>query len=288
MTSSPPNLRAVRAQLLTYLDFHPGDSGHPGDLDPAEAGIVGDPDHIGGYHCGSDRVRRNSAGTINDYSVTESSRDRNGLSDFASADDIGWWQRGEHNLRTYSRWLVKQCEDNTPDSRDIREIIYSPDGRTVKRWDRLSIRSSGDDSHLTHTHRSWFRDAVKSGKDLTALDRRYLTEIGLIGGGMELADKITRESIGGPYTVEALLSQGLIARRLLDGSGIIDGPNTTPESLIKIVKDIRSALTAQNALLITQNEMLQQLIDRPAGGGLSLPEIAGGLRIVPRDVDATD
>ncbi|WP_037684611.1 hypothetical protein, partial [Streptomyces griseus] len=74
------------------------------------------------------------------------------------------------------------CTAGAPDTRDIREIIYSPDGQTVKRWDRLGKRSTGDSSHLWHTHFSFFRDSIKAGRDLTPLFRRYLTSIGLIEG----------------------------------------------------------------------------------------------------------
>jgi hypothetical protein len=47
----------------------------------------------------------------------------------------------------------------------MREIIYSPDGKIVLRWDRergyssLARPGEADTSHLTHTHVSWYRDA---------------------------------------------------------------------------------------------------------------------------------
>lgn len=137
---------------------------------PAKVGIVGDSSHVGGYHCGADRV------VANDYSVVESSRDSNGLSDAAAALDIGTFSTKVDSrtltLRTLSVWLVAQCKAGTADTRDIREVIYTDDGRTVKRWDRLGIRSGGDDSHLWHTHISYFRDSEK--RDKTALFKRYL------------------------------------------------------------------------------------------------------------------
>lgn len=182
MTRAPDNLLAVRRLLLDHLDLDPTRS-RPTDLDPAEAGIVGDAAHVGGYHCGSDRVRRVD-GVVRDYSVTESSRDRAGLSEYASALDVGEFAvtvRGRtYDLRHFSAWLVSQCTAGAPDTRDIREVIWSPDGRTVRRWDRLGIRSTGDGTHRWHTHISYFRDATKAGQDLTPLYRRYLTTIGLI------------------------------------------------------------------------------------------------------------
>ncbi|WKU07438.1 hypothetical protein [Micromonospora sp. HUAS LYJ1] len=168
MTTAPANLLAVRRLLLDTIK----------GLDPAAVGIVGDPAHRGGYHCGSDRV------VTNDYSVVESPRDSGGLTLYASGLDVGTFSvrvgGTTHNLQTFSTWCVAQCRANTPDSRDLREIIYSPDGKVVRRWDRLGRRTSGDDSHLWHTHLSFFRDSTKAGRDQTPLFRRYLTGIGLL------------------------------------------------------------------------------------------------------------
>lgn len=127
-------------------------------------GIVGDENHKGGAHCGKDRV------TDDDYTVDESPRDREGLSYAASALDVGSWK----GLRKFSIWLVEQCEANTPDTRDIRSVIYSPDGKTVKRWDRLKKRDGGDGSHRSHTHITWFRDA--EFHDKMSVFRRYFDD----------------------------------------------------------------------------------------------------------------
>jgi hypothetical protein len=130
----------------------------------AGLGIVGDKHHRGGYHCGSDRV------VPGDYSVTESSRDRNGLSGAASAIDIGSFTR----LRELSLWLVAQCEAGAPGTEDIREVIYSPDGKIVRRWDDLDERDGGDGSHRYHTHVSYYRDS--EDHDKTNLFRRFWDE----------------------------------------------------------------------------------------------------------------
>ncbi len=177
MTRAPENLLAVRRLLLAYLNVDKS-TVRAADLEPGEVGIVGDTAHRGGYHCGSDRV------VDNDYSVVESARDSSGLTLFASALDVGMFTVTSggrtHNLRTLSTWMVAQCKAGTADTRDIREVIYSPDGKVVRRWDRLGKRSTGDSSHLTHTHFSFFRDSTKAGRDLTPLFRRYLTSIGLL------------------------------------------------------------------------------------------------------------
>ncbi|GAB3856535.1 hypothetical protein GCM10029963_53070 [Micromonospora andamanensis] len=179
MTRAPQALLAVRSLLLDHLNID-DTRARDADLEPNEVGIVGDTNHRGGYHCGSDRV------VTNDYSVVESPRDRNGLTLDAAALDVGTFQLNSggrtHNLFTFSTWCVAQCVANTPDTRDIREIIYSPDGKVVRRWDRLGRRGTGDRSHLWHTHFSFFRDAIKAGRDQRPLFRRYLAHIGLIGG----------------------------------------------------------------------------------------------------------
>lgn len=208
MTRAPANLMAVRSLLLAHLNVDKNTDGSA-DLEPAEVGIVGDPAHRGGYHCGADRV------VTNDYSVVESSRDRLGLSDYACALDVGGFTHGAHNLASFSKWLVKQCEARTPDTKDIREVIYSTDGTSVKRWDRLGKRSTGDSSHRWHTHISFHRDAIKAGRDLTPLFRRYLTSIGLIrptptapveAPEMELTDKIKRDTGRPARTVDDVLA----------------------------------------------------------------------------------
>ncbi|TDC27658.1 hypothetical protein E1211_28985 [Micromonospora sp. 15K316] len=218
MTRAPANLLAVRSLLLSHLNVDKIRV-RDVDLEPAEVGVVGDPAHRGGYHCGSDRV------VNNDYSVVESPRDRNGLTLDAAALDVGQFRVTSggrtHDLRSFSTWCVGQCTAGAADTRDIREIIYSPDGRVVRRWDRLGRRSSGDDSHLWHTHFSFFRDSIKAGRDQTPLFRRYLTSTGLLEDDMPSAKEIVDELLArevpsgtiGTYTVADLLKGGRMATR---------------------------------------------------------------------------
>jgi hypothetical protein len=142
-------------------------------LDPVSLGIQHWTAQGGGYHEGWDLLRMGYG--WGDYSVSESPRDAH-PSNAASAIDIGYFAVTAPNgrrvtLRDLSLWLVGQCRAGAPDTLDVREIIYSPDGQVVKRWDRLGVRSSGDDSHLSHTHVSYFRDS--EGRDKTALFRRF-------------------------------------------------------------------------------------------------------------------
>lgn len=172
MTYAPQTLLAARTLLIEKV---PGLTG-------AEVGIVGDGPHAAtgnSYHLGRSQLSSGS------YSITESSRDRNGLTDAAAALDIGEFsfERGgkTHNLKTFSGWLVAQCQAGAADTKDIREVIYSTDGRTVRRWDRLGHRTTGDSSHTFHTHISYFRDSEK--RDKTALFLRYFAQAGLTQGG---------------------------------------------------------------------------------------------------------
>ncbi|MGI5144783.1 hypothetical protein ACQEVC_45450 [Plantactinospora sp. CA-294935] len=174
-TVAKPKHKEARALYLEHLDLHPGRT-VGNDLDPLEAGIVGDSRHGSGYHIS--RADNDSG----DYSVDESPRDRRGRSDYASAMDIGYFKvttdRGTFDLYDYNRWLVGLCRSGDSDTADLREVIYSLDGTTVRRWDRLGKRSTGDSSHRTHTHLSEFRDA--DGRRMVALARRWLQLIGLI------------------------------------------------------------------------------------------------------------
>ncbi len=169
MTYAPQALLDLRAYMRPLTG-----------LSDAELGIVGDENHNGGYHHGWDN-RNISNGITRDYSWTESSRDASHKTNAASAFDLGMFPE----LQQLSVWMVEQCRAGAPDTADIREIIYSPDGKVVLRWDRLGIRTSGDPSHLTHTHFSWFRDAELAPK--TGPFRRFFEEYAVALTQRELA-----------------------------------------------------------------------------------------------------
>lgn len=147
MTASsyvPPALHELRE----YLKPKTG-------LDNISIGIVNNETDASYHHGWSQRDTDGS-----DYSWDESPRDWTHKTNAARALDIGMFDR----LRELSLWLVGECQRGAPDCADIREIIYSPDGKVVKRWDRLGIRTTGGSSHLTHTHVSWFADAEHNSK----------------------------------------------------------------------------------------------------------------------------
>lgn len=157
MTFAPPTLLALAA----YWTSNGG----------VNLGIIGNQKHCAGYHLGRDRIFGNCAcrpdGTCepglgaNDYSV-QSSRDK--ATDAASAIDLGKLNGSFQELYAFSRWLVKQCQAKAPGAKDVREIIYSPDGVKVQRYSGIDGQihtgpGNGDGSHTTHTHISYFRDS---------------------------------------------------------------------------------------------------------------------------------
>lgn len=261
MTTAPPQLLAARRLLLDHLDMHPGRT-VGADLDPAEVGIVGDPAHVGGYHCGADRVRRVD-GVIRDYSVTESPRDRAGLGEFASALDIGWFDvtvAGRRwTLYAFNAWLVAECQRGAPDTADIREVIYTPDGQTVRRWDRLGRRTTGDDSHRWHTHISEHRDA--RGRRMPALMGRWLTHIGLIHPQEDimpaLSDDEQEELLRLARRINQVLEDGLRPEGNQTSGGVPinwlvrtlgeiqrDRPSVDPADLAALVDPLAARITA--------------------------------------------
>ena len=157
MSTNPTSLR----QLGTYWVAQGG----------VNLGVVGNTAHTRGYHLGKDRIFDGSGPGLGsaDYSV-QTARDKAGLTNAASAIDLGRLDGSLPALYRFSRWLVTQCRENKPGTRDFREIIYSPDGMKVLRWDRQRGYSSAprsgeaDNSHLTHTHISFYRDSEARDK----------------------------------------------------------------------------------------------------------------------------
>lgn len=159
MSYSPPTLNA----LVTYWKSKGG----------VNLGVVGDTSHVNrgvSYHLGADHLVATA------YS-RKTARDKAGLTNAASAMDLGRLDGTLTALRSFSVWLVDQARHNQPGTSDMREIIYTADGKTVLRWDRergyASLPKGGeaDNTHLTHTHVSWYRDAEK--RDHTTAFRPY-------------------------------------------------------------------------------------------------------------------
>lgn len=127
-------------------------------------GIVGNAAHVAGYHLGRDRIFAASGQGWNDYSVKRE-RDKAGLTNEACGLDIGRLCGTLDNLQDFSNWLVAEAKAGRLNPY-VREIIYSPDGKVVRRWESstntvYSGPGQGDLSHLTHTHISFYRDTVR-------------------------------------------------------------------------------------------------------------------------------
>lgn len=135
-------------------------------------GVVGDTSHVAkgtSYHLGRSAL---AAGA---YSA-RTPRDRAGLTEQASAIDLGKLgtptvpPANYGRLRAFSRWLVEQCQADAPGTSDVREVIYTPDGKVVMRYDRergvtsAPRRGEADSSHLAHTHVSFYRDSARRPK----------------------------------------------------------------------------------------------------------------------------
>lgn len=226
------------AALLELRDFLKGEDP---DLDNNEVGIVGGPSHIAtgtSYHLGKDQLKM----AKNPYSA-RTARDKAGLADpaicnAASAIDI---DDDLDDLRPLSVWLVDQCRAGAPDTLDIREIIYSPDGVIVLQWDRERGQHSApqphaDLSHRQHTHVGFYRDSVRRSK-VGVFRRFYATTRKVIdmfflkvasGDAIYISDGLnTRLLPGGqwPLTGEPLVKAGVplltypSLPALLDGGG---------------------------------------------------------------------
>jgi hypothetical protein len=178
VTTNPQTL----TDLMAYWTSHGG----------VNLGIKGDPAHQsrGSYHNGFDVASKlwgtTSLATIasKDYSY-RLARDRV-KSNAAAALDLGRLNGSLANLQRFSRWLVAQAQANPTKYRDIREIIYSPDGRVVKRWSgpdnriyNVALDNAVARGHLTHTHISTYRDSER--RDKRALFAGYFT-IATAGG----------------------------------------------------------------------------------------------------------
>lgn len=266
MTYAPADLLAVRQYLLTTVGLS-GDS----------VGIVGDPAHMagGGAHLGNDDLAR--IGKLDsDYTKRESPRDRPGTNG-ASAIDIGAWsgRRGAAQVTflEFNARFVAACRNGDPRAADIREVIYTPDGSTVRRWDRLGIRSTGDSSHLYHTHVTRFRDA----EGRAATDGNLL---GLIKAIIEGDDVNAEQDMllkGDAWRTHTIINDE--EKVPANASGSVAGqPNLLRARLVGLEAKVDRLLTAADADA-TRDAAMKAALDALTGGGTSVDTAAVIARI---------
>lgn len=251
-------------------------------VNPASYGVVGDDSHANagtGYHLGKDALKSSA------YSIVESSRDRNGLTNAVAAFDWGDFSiavKGKrHDLQSMSLWMVAQCKAGAADTLDVREIIYSPDGKVVKRWDRLGIRTSGDDSHLSHTHFSWFRDSEK--RDKTALFRRYFTEIGLLEDPMATLDNDDINKIRAALKAELAIdpTASIFARTGYLANAFAPAALDALSAILKNVQaDDADTAAVLGAIASAQDGTIRGVVAALASPSMSDADVAAALRAV--------
>jgi hypothetical protein len=181
MTYTPAPLKALGA----YWTAHGG----------VNLGVVGNAAHTSGYHLGRDRIYDGTGPGLgdNDYSV-KLARDKAGLTNAASAIDLGKLNGSLPQLREFSIWLVAELMAKPMYRRDFREVIYSPDGVKVQRYSALDNLihtgpGNGDASHTGHTHLSYLRDS--EGRDKIAAFAGYFAVVAPPAGGGTVDQFIT-------------------------------------------------------------------------------------------------
>lgn len=201
MTYAPPSLLDWRRVFASRFPHIP----------TTQFGIVGGPSHVAtgtSYHLGRDQLKMSK----DPYSA-RTRRDRDGLTDAASAGDVTDWI-GPNLLRELSQWVVTECRRGAADSSDIREVIFSPDGNAVLTWDRERGVSSfpmprGDSSHRSHTHFSWYRNSEFTNR-AALFERFFQTRAKRKGGDMFF--------LRSPSVASVYVSDGLTMRAMPGGT----------------------------------------------------------------------
>lgn len=152
MSSAPIDLRRARAYICEATG-----------LSAAAVGIVGDAGHTWGYHLGRDRIYTIPPGRGDRDPSVRHARDRDGLTDDASALDIGWHGR----LPELGRYLLGIVQSGDLAGRDICELIAErADGTHLWSWSRSGGLSGTPhvDIRYHHLHVSYRRDSRERDK----------------------------------------------------------------------------------------------------------------------------
>lgn len=171
MTQAPADLLELRSRIQARTG-----------LTAVELGIVGDSAHAatGGYHEGRTDLER--AGVVgSDYS-TRLPRDRAGLTESASAIDIGArWAAGRSVWLRFNAALVAALHANEPALAAVRAVNYTDANGATLRTDREHGWSTESNSDRDHTHVEWYRDT--EGNRQASLDRLVQLVDQVVAGG---------------------------------------------------------------------------------------------------------
>jgi hypothetical protein len=203
MTFNPPTLKALGAYWVAQGGVN--------------LGVVGDTAHMEkgtSYHLGKDDLLAGA------YSV-QTARDKAGLSNAASAIDLGRLDGKLHSLWKFSRWFAQRCFDEDPAYRDVREIIFwSTVRKRVIGWSDLApgqwINDYGDLTHKTHTHISFYRDS--EFRDKRPMFRPYFAAT----GGVEVGYPVPKVPSVGDVVKDAVLYTTLPINKADPARKIID------------------------------------------------------------------
>lgn len=215
-------------------------------------GVVGNAAHTSGYHCGRDRIYGGSGQGDADYSV-RLARDKAGLTNAASAIDLGKLAGSLVNLRAFSRDLVKRCMAQPITRHDVREIIYSPDGVKVQRWSGVDNAihtgpGNGDSSHLTHTHISFYRDSET--RDKRPLFAPYFATD--VSTGDDMTVHLKAEDWTPTLRTDAYLTNGVFRASPERGGVVID--RAAPNEVVRSIAEVRTSAATNNDWRLTRRK----------------------------------
>lgn len=160
MTNAPADLLSLRSGVRSRTGLSADDTG-----------IIGDDHHECGYHIGLTALLnrgcyhpgRSAGDEREDYSV-RLDRDRHGLTESASAFDLGSaWSSSAGGRAAWLRFnqvFLSELRAGNAELAAIRAVNISTDGSTKHRYDRQSgfaVQSTAD-SVLQHTHTEFYRD----------------------------------------------------------------------------------------------------------------------------------
>lgn len=204
MTNAPDDLLAHRKDVQTATGMTSG----------ADVGIVGDGAHqrTGGYHEGMDVLvaigryhppAYSHIGSTNEDYSARLARDRNGLTNDASAMDYGsdWSHGGRAAWLRFNNALAAALKSGDSRLPAVRAINYSPDGTTKRRIDRETnwVNSSTSDTVTVHTHVEFYRD-TKGNRTMTLNQILSLIQVAISGGSMTDPNSDFTAKCTGPST----------------------------------------------------------------------------------------